>query len=74
MSAAKDDAEDARVITFRVVRSPAGWRIYGVEQLANSTIYLSLDAALTQARSMADVLARHGHPARVIVDPDVVLD
>ena len=49
-------------------------RIDGVEQLANSTIYLSLDAALTQARSMADVLARHGHPARVIVDPDVVLD
>ncbi|HXQ11556.1 MAG TPA: hypothetical protein VN805_11235 [Caulobacteraceae bacterium] len=74
MSAAKDEADDVKLITFRVVRSPAGWRIYGVEQLANSTLYLSLDAALTQARSMADVLARHGHPARVIVDPDVVLD
>ncbi|HXQ46806.1 MAG TPA: hypothetical protein VN806_09330 [Caulobacteraceae bacterium] len=74
MSVTDDQAGNGRTITFRVVRTPSGWQIFGVESLVNSTIYLSLDAALTQARSMADVLARHGHPARVIVDPDVVVD
>jgi hypothetical protein len=71
---ANESPTGGEAITFRVVRTPAGWRIFGVETLAIATIYLSLDAALTQARSMADVLARHGHPARVIVDPDVVVD
>ena len=74
MSAFENQAGDGRTITFRVARTPSGWQIFGVETLVNGTIYLSLDAALTQARSMADVLARHGHPARVIVDPDVVVD
>jgi|HubBroStandDraft_4_1064222.scaffolds.fasta_scaffold634975_1 hypothetical protein len=74
MSATEDNAGNGAMITFRVVRTPSGWQIFGVESLVNTTIYLSLDAALTQARSMADVLARHGHPARVIVDPDVVVD
>ena len=73
MSSSEPPAGEGQVITFRVVRTPAGWRIYGVESPAISTIYLSLDAALTQARSMADVLARHGHPARVIVDPDAAV-
>jgi hypothetical protein len=74
MTSDDPQAGDGEAITFRVVRTPAGWRIFGVETLAISTIYLSLDAALTQARSMADVLAKHGHPARVIVDPDVIVD
>jgi hypothetical protein len=74
MTADDQQARESEAITFRVARTPAGWRIFGVETLAISTIYLSLDAALTQARSMADVLATHGHPARVIVDPDVIVD
>lgn len=56
--------------TFRVARSPAGWKILGAERLAISTIYLSLEAALTQARAMADVMIQHGQPAVVIVDPE----
>ncbi|HLK23238.1 MAG TPA: hypothetical protein VKT30_01125 [Caulobacteraceae bacterium] len=63
-------AGDGEAITFRVVRTPAGWRIYGAASLAITTIYLSLEAALEQARSMADVLARHGHVAKVVVEPD----
>ena len=69
-----DPPADGAAITFRVIRSPAGWRIQGAESLAVSTIYLSLEAALAQTQSMADVLARHGYQARVIVDPDVVVD
>ncbi len=67
-------ADDGEAITFRVVRTPAGWRIFGAQSLAITTIYLSLEAALTQAQSMADALARHGHRARVVVEPDVILD
>ena len=74
MASSEPPADNGAAITFRVVRSPAGWRILGAESLATSTIYLSLEAALTQARSMADVLARHGHQARVIVDPDVIVE
>jgi len=74
MSGSENHAGNGRTITFRVARTPSGWQIFGVETLVNATTYLSLDAALTQARSMADALARHGHPARVVVDPDVVVD
>ena len=70
MASSEPPAADGGAITFRVVRTPAGWRIYGAATLAIQTIYLSLESALTQAQSMADVLARHGHPARVIVDPE----
>ncbi|HLI66045.1 MAG TPA: hypothetical protein VKU90_06740 [Caulobacteraceae bacterium] len=61
---------DSAPFTFRVVRSPAGWKILGAERLAISTIYLSLEAALAQARAMADVMVSHGQPAAVIVDPE----
>jgi len=74
MASSEPPASDGAAITFRVVRTPAGWRIHGAESLAIATIYLSLEAALSQARSMADVLARHGHAARVVVEPDVIID
>jgi hypothetical protein len=72
MASSEPPAGDGMAITFRVVRTPAGWRIYGADAPAMSTIYLSLEAALAQAQSMADVLARHGHAARVIVEPDAI--
>ncbi|MGH3427899.1 MAG: hypothetical protein ACRDQZ_10085 [Mycobacteriales bacterium] len=74
MASSEAPAGAGPAIIFRVVRTPAGWRIHGAETLAISTIYLSLEAALTQARSMADVLARHGHAARVVVEPDAIID
>jgi hypothetical protein len=61
---------EAATITFRVVRSPAGWRILGADRLAISTIYPSLEAALEQARALADAMVSHGQPAAVVVDPD----
>jgi hypothetical protein len=74
MTSAETPPSESKAITFRVVRTPAGWRILGADSRAMSTIHLSFEAALTQARSMVDVLATHGEAARVIVDPDATID
>jgi hypothetical protein len=56
----------AVVITFRVVKSEAGWAIQSHSPI--STVYLSLQAAIDHANELADVLRRHGQAATVLVD------
>jgi len=68
MNALADPPREDDGVTFRVVRTPAGWRIVGVDSLTISTLYLSLESAMAQARSMAEVMNQHGQLARVVVD------
>jgi hypothetical protein len=68
MNAVDDLPRDDDGLTFRIVRTPAGWRIVGHDSLTISTLYLSLEAALSQARSMTEVMIQHGQRARVVVD------
>jgi len=54
------------MITFRVVKSEAGWAIRSHSPM--STVYLSLQAAIEHANELADALRRHGQAATVLID------
>jgi hypothetical protein len=56
----------AVVITFRVVKTDAGWGIQSHSPM--STVYLSLRAAIEHANELADALRRHGQAATVLID------
>jgi hypothetical protein len=54
------------VITFRVVKTDAGWGIHSHSPM--STVYLSLQAAIEHANELAETLRRHGQAATVLID------
>jgi hypothetical protein len=74
MNACADPRPEREVITFRVVGTPAGWRIVGVDSLTMSTLYLSREHAVGHAREMAQVMMSHGQPVKVLVEGEDCLD
>jgi len=61
-------------ILFRVVDTPAGWRIIGADSEPMATLYLSRKLAIEHAREMAAVLKTHGQSASVIVEGECPAD
>jgi hypothetical protein len=57
------------LITFRVVKSEAGWSILSHSPI--STVYLSQQAAVEHANELAEVLRRYGQETAVLIDGDV---
>jgi hypothetical protein len=55
-------------IIFRIISSPAGWRIIGADSEPMATLYLSRRLAVEHAHEMVAVLKTHGQPASVIVE------
>ena len=74
MTACPKPRLDAEPITFRVVATPAGWRIVGVDSLTMSTLYLSQDLAVAHARELAEVMRSHGQMTTVVIEGETPRD
>jgi hypothetical protein len=57
-------------LIFRVVNSPAGWRIIGADAAPMATLYLSRRLASEHAQEIVEVLRGYGQRAEVIVEDD----
>jgi hypothetical protein len=68
MTACPKPRLDVEPIVFRVVATPAGWRIVGVDSLTMSTLYLSQELAAAHAREMAEVMRTHGQLIDVVIE------
>jgi hypothetical protein len=68
MNACPNPQREREIITFKIVSTPAGWRIVGAGSLTISTLYLSRDLAVEHARELAEVMRGHGQLTRVIVE------
>jgi hypothetical protein len=74
MTACPKPRLDPEPIVFRIVATPAGWRIVGVDSLTMSTLYLSQELAVGHAREMAEVMRGHGQLTTVVIEGETPKD